>query len=326
MNVWVVGGAGYIGSHVCKALRQAGHAPMVFDDLSTGRRENLPPDVIFRKGSILEPDALRKAFSEFPGDAVIHLAALKAAGESMRSPEVYARHNIAGSINLLEAMLEARLPRIVFSSSAAVYGPPERLPLDEAHPTRPENFYGHTKLVIEELLAWYGRLKGIGHVSLRYFNAAGYDPEGGITGLEKNPANLIPVVMEAALGWRDGVEVFGDDYETDDGTCIRDYVHVTDLATAHVAALEHLERGRESMILNLGTGSGSSVLEIVRRAAEVSGRPVPFEIAARRAGDPAVVVASAALASEVLGWSPRHSDIDTILRTTWNVYASAGRS
>lgn len=325
MKVWVVGGAGYIGSHVCKALRNAGHEPLVFDDLSTGLRENLPPDMFFRHGDILEPAGLHAALREHRCEGVIHLAALKAAGESMQVPEKYSRHNITGTLNLLEAVLAAEIPAFVFSSSAAVYGTPEYLPLDERHPTRPENYYGYTKLAIEGFLEWYGRLKGLKHVSLRYFNAAGYDPDGGITGLERNPANLLPVVMETAMGWRPKLQIFGDDYDTPDGSCIRDYIHVTDLAAAHVAALEHLAGGGGNLTLNLGTGSGLSVLEAVRLAERATGRVIPREIAPRRAGDPAVVVAAAEQAAAVLGWRPRFSDPDTLLRTTWNVYSAGGR-
>lgn len=319
-----MGGAGYIGSHVCKALLAAGHVPVVFDNLSTGRRENLSPGVTLRVGDILDPAAHKAALeaeaSKGRFDGVVHLAALKAAGESMLEPEKYARHNIAGSLNLLEAVAAAGIPAFVFSSSAAVYGAPEYLPMDEKHPTRPENYYGHTKRVIEGLLDWHGRLRGFRSVSLRYFNAAGYDPEGEITGLEKNPANLLPVVMETAAGMRPSMQVFGNDYDTPDGSGVRDYVHVTDLADAHVRALEHLHGGGGNLTLNLGTGRGLSVLEMIRRAAEITGRDIPHSIAPRRAGDPATVVASADLAAKRLGWRARHSDLDTLLRTTWNAY------
>ncbi len=320
MKVWVVGGAGYIGSHVCKALKNAGHEAVVFDNLSTGSRDNLLPGCTLQVGDILDRAALKAAAAEHRFDAVVHLAALKAAGESMLDPVTYSRHNITGSLNLLEAVLEAGIPALVFSSTAAVYGAPRYLPLDEKHPTQPENYYGHTKRAIEEFLAWYGQLKGLKHVSLRYFNAAGYDPEGEVRGLEKNPANLLPIVMETAMGWRKGMQVFGDDYETPDGTCLRDYIHVTDLASAHVAALEHLHRGGDNLAVNLGTGAGVSVLEMIRRAREITGREIPATIAPRRAGDPAVVIAAADEAARVLGWKARYSDLDTLLKTTWDVY------
>ena len=320
MKVWVVGGAGYIGSHVCKALLDTGHEPAVFDNLSSGLRRNLPAGVPFREGDILDLDALKRAAGEFQFDGVIHLAALKAAGDSVLVPETYSRNNIVGSLNLLETVVEAGIPNLVFSSTAAVYGNPDYLPLDEKHPTRPENYYGHTKLVIEGFLDWYGRLKGLKHVALRYFNATGYDPEGKIAGLERNPANLLPVVIETAMGWRSKLQIFGNDYPTRDGTCVRDYIHVSDLASAHVAALEHLNKGGESLTLNLGTGFGVTVLEMVRAAVEVTGRNIPFEIVNRRAGDAAAVLASSDLAKAKLGWTARHSDLGTLLRTTWKAY------
>jgi UDP-glucose 4-epimerase len=330
VRIWVVGGAGYIGSHVCKALRAAGHEPVVFDNLSTGRRENLPADVTLQVGDLLDPASLKAALDEAAAsgggfDGVVHLAALKAAGESMLEPEKYSRTNITGSLNLLEAVAAAGIPAFVFSSTAAVYGAPEYLPLDENHPTRPENYYGHTKLAIEGFLEWYGRLRGFRHVALRYFNAAGYDPDGEITGLEKNPANLLPVVMETAAGIRPSMQVFGDDYDTPDGSGVRDYIHVTDLADAHVRALEHLHRGGGNLTLNLGTGAGVSVLEMIRRAEEITGRKVPHAIVARRAGDAGAGVAAAKLAEQVLGWRARHSDLDTLLRTTWNAYQANAR-
>ena len=324
MKVWVVGGAGYIGSHVCKALLKAGHEVVVFDNLSSGLRENLSSEVVFRQGDILSPIEVNAACTEFRFDGVIHLAALKAAGESMIVPEKYSRTNIVGSLNLLEAVLKAEIPSFVFSSTAAVYGSPEYLPLDEKHPTRPENYYGQTKLMIEQFLDWYGRLKGLRHVCLRYFNAAGYDPDGQISGLEQNPANLLPVVMEAAMGWRPKVQIFGDDYSTRDGTGLRDYVHVSDLAVAHVSALEHLKKGGGNLTLNLGTGSGITVKEMVDKAVEVTGRNIPVEITGRRAGDPAAVMASSELAQAKLGWQARYSDLETLLRTTWKAYQANG--
>jgi UDP-glucose 4-epimerase len=325
MKVWVVGGAGYIGSHVCKALLAAGHQPVVFDDLSTGRRENLPPGVELQVGDILDLAALKAACAGRGFGGVIHLAALKDAGESMRDPVRYSRRNIAGSLNLLEAALEAGCPLFVFSSTAAVYGAPDSLPVDENHPTRPENYYGHTKLVIEGFLDWYSRLKGLRYGALRYFNAAGYDPEGQVRGLERNPANLLPIVMEAAMGWRKNVQVYGNDYETRDGTGLRDYIHVTDLAAAHVSALDRLATGADSFTVNLGTGRGVTVMEMILRAREITGREIPFEIVGRRPGDPASVLASADKAGELLGWKARHSDLDTLLETTWNAYRAGAR-
>lgn len=333
MRVLVVGGAGYIGSHVCKALLKQGADVTVFDNLSSGLRGNLLPGSVFRHGDILDVRALDevcasggqpKAGGGNPTaggfDGVIHLAALKAAGESMLVPEKYSVHNITGSLNLLNAVVKHGIKHFVFSSSAAVYGDPEYLPLDEKHPTRPVNYYGYTKLAIEEYLNWYSRLKGLRFAALRYFNAAGYDVDGELCGLEQNPANLLPVVMEAAMGWRPKIQMFGDDYETRDGTGMRDYIHVTDLARAHVMALEKLLDGGGNMTVNLGTGDGITVREMAKKAMEVSGNRFTCEVVGRRAGDPASVVASAGLAKSLLGWEARHSDVDTLVRTTWKAY------
>lgn len=330
MKVLVVGGAGYIGSHVCKSLLRRGAVVTVFDNLSSGLRGNLLPGSAFRHGDILEPRALDEACASAPGggayDGVIHLAALKAAGESMTAPEKYSVHNITGSINLLNAAVRHGIRHFVFSSTAAVYGDPEYLPMDEKHPTRPVNYYGYTKLAIEGYLDWYSRLKGLRYAALRYFNAAGYDVDGELCGLEQNPANLLPVVMEAAMGWRPGIQIFGDDYDTRDGTGMRDYIHVTDLARAHVMALERLLAGGASMTVNLGTGDGITVKEMARKAMEVSGNRFACEVAGRRAGDPATVIASAGLARELLGWVAEHSDVDTLVRTTWKAYQANAAS
>lgn len=330
MKVLVVGGAGYIGSHVCKSLLRRGAEVTVFDNLSSGLRGNLLPGSAFRHGDILEPRALDEACASAPGggayDGVIHLAALKAAGESMTAPEKYSVHNITGSINLLNAAVRHGIRHFVFSSTAAVYGDPEYLPMDEKHPTRPVNYYGYTKLAIEGYLDWYSRLKGLRYAALRYFNAAGYDVDGELCGLEQNPANLLPVVMEAAMGWRPGIQIFGDDYDTRDGTGMRDYIHVTDLARAHVMALERLLAGGASMTVNLGTGDGITVKEMARKAMEVSGNRFACEVAGRRAGDPATVIASAGLARELLGWVAEHSDVDTLVRTTWKAYQANAAS
>jgi len=320
MRVWVVGGAGYIGSHVCKALQHAGHQPVVFDNLSTGRRSNLSADTVFRQGDLLDIDGLSAAAMEFSFDGVIHLAALKAADESMREPERYSRNNIVGSLNLVEAVIKAGIPRLVFSSTAAVYGEPDYVPIDEKHPVRPGNYYGQTKLMVEGLLKWYGQLRGLRHVILRYFNAAGYDPEGTLTGLERNPANLLPVVMETAMGWRPKLNIYGRDYPTRDGTCVRDYIHVTDLAAAHVKALEYLKSGNENLTLNLGSGTGMTVLEMVKIAERITGKEIAFDWAPRRPGDMAEVIASSELAHAKLGWVPEFSDPESLLRTTWKAY------
>jgi UDP-glucose 4-epimerase len=319
VNVLVVGGAGYIGSHVVKALLRAGARVTVFDNLSSGLRGNLRPGAGFRHGDILDARALEEVCAG-GFDGVIHLAALKAAGDSMSQPERYSVHNIAGSLNLLNAVSRSGIRHFVFSSTAAVYGDPVYQPMDEKHPTQPANYYGYTKLAIEGFLDWYRRLRGIRYAALRYFNAAGYDPDGEISGLEQNPNNLLPVIMEAAMGWRKELLVFGDDYPTRDGTCIRDYIHVEDLASAHVAALEKLMAGTDKLVVNLGTGSGITVMEMVKKAGEICGKPVPHRIVGRREGDPPAVTASAGLARELLGWEAKHSDVGTLLRTTWRAY------
>lgn len=319
MKVLVIGGAGYIGSHVCLELLEAGHEVVVYDNLSSGKRENLFKDERFIEGDIMDEAGLAAALRE-GFDGAVHLAAFKAAGESMLAPEKYARNNIAGTVNIVNALSGAGVGRLVFSSSAAVYGEPEYLPVDELHPTRPENFYGYTKLDIEGLLAWYDRLKGLRYAALRYFNAAGYDMRGRVTGLESNPANLLPVIMEVAAGMRKELRVFGDDYPTKDGTGVRDYVHVNDLARAHVAALERLERTDESLVVNLGSEEGLSVLEILESARRLTGKPIPASIEGRRAGDPARLVASSAKAAELLGWKARFSDVGSLVESSWNAY------
>ena len=322
-DILVVGGAGYIGSHVVKALRDAGRQPVVFDNLSTGLRENLFPDIPFIHGDLLIPEQVRAAMRGIR--SVIHLAALKAPGDSMLEPERYALHNLNGTVNLLYAAGTAGVRHFVFSSSAAVYGEPQYLPLDENHPTEPANFYGQTKLQIEMLLSWFSRLRNMRYAGLRYFNAAGYDPDGEVRGLEKEPNNLLPLVLETLLGWRENLEVYGTDYDTEDGSCIRDYIHVSDLADAHLRALNFLEKQDEDLVVNLGTSKGISVLEILDAARKVSGMDLPVILSDRRPGDPAVVLASAEKAERLLEWSPAFSDVETILKTMLAAYRSHHR-
>ena len=322
-DILVVGGAGYIGSHVVKALRDAGRQPVVFDNLSTGLRENLFPEIPFIHGDLLIPEQVRAAMRGIR--SVVHLAALKAAGDSMLEPERYALHNLNGTVNLLHAAGTAGVRHFVFSSSAAVYGEPQYLPLDENHPTEPANFYGQTKLQIEMLLSWFSRLRNMRYAGLRYFNAAGYDPDGEVRGLEKEPNNLLPLVLETLLGWRENLEVYGTDYDTEDGSCIRDYIHVSDLADAHLRALSFLEEQDEDLVVNLGTSKGISVLEILDAAKKVSGMDLPVIHSDRRPGDPAVVLASAEKAERLLEWSPAFSDVETILKTMLTAYRSHHR-
>lgn len=319
MNVLVIGGAGYIGSHVVKELNKQGHKVTVFDNLSSGLRQNLFKQNGFIHGDILIKEQLDKAFAQ-GFDAFIHLAAFKAAGESMVSPEKYSVNNITGTLNIINSAVEHNCKRMVFSSSAAVFGEPQYLPIDEAHPKNPENYYGFTKLKIEEFMAWYEKLRGLRFAALRYFNAAGYDVDGEIYGLEQNPANLLPIIMEVACGMRPKMKIFGNDYDTRDGTCIRDYIHVTDLAVAHVKALEYIAKNDKSLTVNLGSEKGTTVTEMVEAARRITGKPIPADYAERRPGDPASLVASAKYAAEVLGWKAQHSDVDTLLETTYKAY------
>lgn len=322
MKVLVIGGAGYIGSHVVKELMKAGHSVTVFDNLSSGLRQNLFKENAFIYGNILIEHDLDSAFEQ-GFDAFIHLAAFKAAGESMVSPEKYSVNNLTGTINILNSAMRHNCKKMVFSSSAAVFGEPQYLPIDEKHPKNPENYYGFTKLNIEEIMKWYDQLRGLKFAALRYFNAAGYDVEGFPCGLEQNPANLLPVIMETACGMREKMKVFGSDYDTRDGTCIRDYVHVTDLAIAHVKALEYISNKNESLICNLGSEKGVSVKEMLEEARKITGKAIPADFVERRAGDPACLVATSAFAREKLGWTAQYSDVHTLLDSTWKAYQKA---
>jgi len=322
MKVLVIGGAGYIGSHVVKALLASKHEVTVFDNLSTGQLCNLFPEAELITGDIRHADDIAAAFGR-GFDAAIHLAAFKAVGESMAEPEKYSVNNITGTLNILNAAGAHNCKNIVFSSSAAVFGSPEYIPIDEKHPTNPESYYGFTKLEIERFLGWYDTLKGIKYAALRYFNAAGYDPEGQLHGLEKNPQNLLPVVMEVACGWRKELQIFGQDYDSRDGTCVRDYVHVADLAVAHVNALKYISEHNESITVNLGSEKGVSVTEMVEAARRITGKPIPARYVDRRPGDASSLYATSALARKLIGWDPKYSDVDTLVASTWAVYRDA---
>ena len=320
MNVLVIGGAGYIGSHAVLELCENGHSVAVFDNLSTGHLINIDSRAEFIQGNILNNDDLQDVFNgKF--DAVFHFAALKDAGESMLQLGKYATSNITGTINILNQMVENNVTNFIFSSTAAVYGMPEYLPVDENHPVNPINFYGHTKLAIENLLHWYSKLKGIRFGALRYFNAAGYDINGRIKGLEKNPANLLPIVLETAIGKRDSMDIYGDDYNTPDGTGIRDYIHVNDLATAHLRTLNYIVKTKENLTLNLATGKGYSVLEVIEKMQEIIGKNINYKIIDQRPGDPAELIAVSKLANEYLNWECNYSDIKTILQSMWDIYS-----
>ncbi|MBQ9270806.1 MAG: UDP-glucose 4-epimerase GalE [Alphaproteobacteria bacterium] len=317
-KILVIGGAGYIGSHVTKALLAEGFAVTVYDNLSTGQSCNLFDKTAFIAGDILDTAKLNEVMAQ-GFDAVVHLAAKKAVGESMENPQLYARNNINGSINIFNAMIDNNVRNVVFSSTAAAYGTPQYLPLDEKHPLNPLSFYGFTKIEIERVMDWYSRIKDFHYIALRYFNAVGYAADGTIRGKEKNSQNLLPIVMDVICGRREKMQIFGNDYDTPDGTCLRDYVHVEDLARAHVAAIKKLLKDSQSYIINLSTGKGTSVLEMIDAVERVTGRKVNYEFAPRRAGDPAVIVAGNELAQKLLGWTPQYTDIDEIVKTIWNL-------
>ncbi len=319
MKVLVAGGAGYIGSHTVKALLAGGFETVVFDDLSAGRRELVVPGCRLVVGDLLDPDAVRSVFRE-NGDiaAVLHFASLIQVGESYRNPRKFYPHNLGTSLNLLEAMLEAGVGRLVFSSSAAVYGAPRVQPIPEDHPLEPINPYGATKSMVEHILGDFDRAHGLRFVTLRYFNAAGADPDGALGEMHEPETHLIPNILLSALGKRPALGVFGTDFPTPDGTAVRDYIHVSDLAAAHVLALRHLIAGGASEVVNLGTNRGYSVLEVVGAAEKVVGRKVPVEVLPRREGDVPMLLASREKARRLLGWEPKISDIGTIVRTAWD--------
>jgi UDP-arabinose 4-epimerase len=324
-SVLVTGGAGYIGSHACKALARAGFRPVVYDNLSRGHRAAVRWGPLV-EGDIADRTRVAAALDKHGVSAVMHFAAYAYVGESVTDPATYYRNNLVGTLSLLEAMRESGVDRIVFSSTCATYGNPCSVPIRETAPQLPVNPYGETKLAIERALHWYGEAHGLRSVALRYFNAAGADRDGEIGELHEPETHLVPLVLQAALGKGPQIEVFGTDYPTPDGTAIRDYIHVEDLAEAHLRALEHLAAGRESAALNLGTGRGHSVREVVRVAEAISGRHIRCHDTARRPGDPPALVADPGRAAELFGWRARLSDLETIIRTalTWQM-SLAGR-
>jgi len=320
MRVLVTGGAGYIGSHTAKALARAGFEPVVFDNLSQGHEWAVRWGPLVR-GDLADCGAIARALTAWGIEAVVHFAAHAYVGESVRSPRKYFQNNVANTLNLLGAMLDKRIPRIVFSSTCATYGEPVRIPIAEDHPQSPVNPYGESKLFVERVLGWYQKAYGLEWAALRYFNATGADPDGEI-GEDHDPeTHLDPLAVEAALGLRPHVDVFGTDYPTPDGTAIRDYVHVTDLAEAHVQALQYLIGGGVPVALNLGSGIGSSVLEMIQTAERVSRRTVAVRNCSRRAGDPAVLLADASRAGQVLGWTCPYSNPQAIIETAWQWHA-----
>jgi UDP-arabinose 4-epimerase len=317
MNVMVTGGAGYIGSHTCKALARAGYRPITYDDLSSGHEWAVRWGPLER-GNILDRARLTEVVEAYTPGAVIHFAGHAYVGESVEQPAKYYRNNVAGTLTLLEVMRDRGVNTIVFSSTCATYGIPQAIPIPDDHPQNPINPYGATKLMIERILADFGVAYGLRSISLRYFNAAGADPDGEI-GEDHDPeTHLIPLVLEAATGGDRPVTIYGTDYDTPDGTCTRDYVHVADLAEAHVLALRALQKGKGSPSYNIGTSHGFSVREVIRTAQTITGRAIAATEGPRRAGDPPKLVADASRASSELGWKPRYADLEQVIATAWH--------
>ncbi|EJO23147.1 UDP-glucose 4-epimerase GalE [Selenomonas sp. FOBRC6] len=322
MAILVCGGAGYIGSHAVHALVEKGEQVVIVDNLQTGHRGALNPAAKFYEGDIRDAAVLDKIFTENKIEAVIHFAANSLVGESMEKPLLYFNNNVYGMQVLLEAMVRHGVDKIVFSSTAATYGEPKRVPIHEDDETCPTNTYGETKLTMEKMMKWVSRANGVRYVSLRYFNAAGALPDGSIGEDHKTETHLIPLILQVPTGRRDHITVFGDDYPTPDGTCLRDYIHVVDLADAHVLALEYLRKGGASDIFNLGNGQGFSVKEMIAAAEKATGRSIKVEIGARRAGDPAQLIASSEKARTVLGWKPQFTDVEQVIGTAWKWHES----
>ena len=317
MAILVLGGAGYIGSHTVYSLIDAGRDVVVVDNLQTGFRRAVHPAARFYEVDIRDTAALSAVFDQEEIEGVIHFAASSQVGESMTDPLKYYDNNVGGTISLLCVMVDHGVGNLVFSSTAATYGEPERVPILETDRTAPTNCYGETKLTMEKMMGWVGRAHGLRSVALRYFNAAGAHVSGAIGEAHNPESHLIPLILQVPAGTRESITVFGDDYPTPDGTCVRDYIHVTDLAQAHMLAVDYLIGGGASDVFNLGSGTGFSVNEMVEVAREVTGHPIPVVVSPRRAGDPAQLIASAAKAKEVLGWKPEYDDVRSIVASAW---------
>jgi UDP-glucose 4-epimerase len=314
MNLLVTGGAGYIGGTVSTILMQAGHRVTVLDNLCHSKRNELPAGAEFVEADIADRPRVESLLRELKPDGVLHFAALIEAGESMQKPEIYFRNNTASTLSLLEAMHATGTNRLVFSSTAAVYGEPKSTPIEETAALAPTNAYGESKLMVEQMLGWFHRVHGLRYASLRYFNVAGALPGRGEA--HEPETHIIPLILDVALGRRASINIYGDDYPTPDGTCIRDYIHVRDLADAHILAIKALG-DRDRLILNLGNGSGFSVKEVIASARRVTGHPIPAEVKARRDGDPARLVAGSEKAKAELGWLPQYPELDSILASAW---------
>ncbi|PHV70117.1 UDP-glucose 4-epimerase GalE [Sporanaerobium hydrogeniformans] len=317
MKILVVGGAGYIGSHAVKQLLENQMEVVIIDNLETGHIESVPKDVPFYQVDIRNKEALNEVFKKEQIDGVIHFAANSLVGESMTKPLKYYNNNVGGAETLLEVLIENGVKYIVFSSTAATYGDVKTMPISEETLTCPTNTYGETKLAIEKMLKWTHQAHDLHYVCLRYFNVAGADESGMIGEAHTTETHLIPLILQVPLGQREHITVFGQDYETSDGTCIRDYIHVTDLVDAHILALDYLMKGGESDIFNLGSNSGYSVLEMIEAAREVTGHPIPLVVGPRRSGDPALLIASSEKAKKILGWTPKRTDIKEMIASAW---------
>lgn len=322
MTILVLGGAGYIGSHTVYALIEKGEDVVIIDNLETGYKAAVHPKARFYQGDIRDRAFLDSVFDKEKIDAVIHFAANSLVGESMTNPLKYYDNNLCGTKVLLESMVAHGMDKIVFSSTAATYGEPERVPILETDKTEPTNTYGETKLSMEKMFKWTGKAHGLRFVSLRYFNACGAHESGEIGEAHNPESHLIPLILQVPNEKREFISVFGDDYETKDGTCIRDYIHVTDLAQAHILAVDYLMKGNESNIFNLGNGIGFTVNEVIETARKVTGHKIPAVVSPRRAGDPAQLIASSEKARTVLGWNPQHADLEEIIASAWKWHQS----
>ncbi len=318
MRILVLGGAGYIGSHTASELVKAGHEVVIADNLVTGYRKAIPEGAKFYEGDLRDSDFLDNLFHQEKIDAVIHFAAYSLVGESVTNPLKYYDNNLCGTKVLLEAMVKNNVDKIVFSSTAATYGEPENIPILETDRTCPTNPYGETKLAMEKMFKWTAEAHGLRYVSLRYFNACGTDESGEIGEAHTPESHLIPLILQVPNGKRETISIYGTDYDTPDGTCIRDYIHVTDLAQAHILAVKYLANGGKSDIFNLGNGVGYSVREVIETARKVTGHPIPATETPRRAGDPARLVASSEKAKKILGWKPVHDSLEEIISSAWN--------
>ncbi len=320
MNVLVVGGAGYVGSHTVRLLQAEGHEVWVYDNLSRGHQESVPAGRLI-EGNLTDRALLLQVLRDKEIEAVMHFAAFALVNESVQHPAMYYHNNVTATLELLEAMRQAGVWRFVFSSTTATYGQPDKIPIAESTPQNPINTYGFTKLVIEHALTDYSRAYGFGVAALRYFNAAGAAEDGSIGEDHEPESHIIPIVLQVALGQREFISVYGDDYPTEDGTCVRDYIHVNDLGSAHLAALKLLEPG-SNLQMNLGTGKGTSVMEVIQACRDVTGHPIPVKIGPRREGDPACLIADSSLAQKTLNWKPKFQSIKPIVETAWRWHKS----